>query len=75
MTTMTKTKAAETIAIHLCVNYRKNGGALTKLRAEELVSEMRGSHLGFYLQGVARIANPKTVLRLAIKNLKDNGEL
>jgi hypothetical protein len=66
---MTRTAAAEAIALHLRVSYRQNGGDLTVMRAEELVSELRAGHRGEYLQEVARLAHPKTVLRLAVAGL------
>lgn len=72
---MTKTEAAETIALHLRTSYRRDGGQLTRLRAEELVSEMRAGHRGQYLADVARLANPRTVLRLAVAGLRANGDL
>ena len=62
---MTKTEAAETIALRLRVNCRKADRTPTIYLAEDLVSEARGGHLGGYLQECAVLASPKTVLRLA----------
>lgn len=75
MTLMTKTEAAEIVATHLRTSFRRNGGHLTLQRAEEVVSEMRGGHKGEYLMGAARLAVPRTVLRLAVAELRANGEL
>lgn len=65
---MTKTEAAETIALHVRVAARK-GAALSITLAEEIVSEYRGGHRGEFLQQAASLANPKTVLLLARKGL------
>lgn len=65
---MTKSEAAETVALHVRVAVRK-GATLSITLAEEIVSEFRGGHRGEFLQEAARIANPKTVLRLARKGL------
>ncbi|MDI3330678.1 MAG: hypothetical protein QJR09_08080 [Micrococcus sp.] len=61
----TKTEAAETIALHVRVFCRKHGRTPDLAIAEEIVSEYRGGHRGPWLQGVALIANPKTVARRA----------
>jgi hypothetical protein len=65
MGVMTRTEAAEIIALRLRVTSRRAGSIPTLHRAEELVSEARGGHLGDYLKECADLANPKTVARLA----------
>lgn len=65
---MTKTEAAETIALHVRVAVRK-GATFSITLAEEIVSEYRGGHQGEFLRQAALLANPKTVLRLTKKGL------
>lgn len=67
---MTATQAASIVGMHVRVAARESGRAIEDIdytMCSEIVSEMRGGHQGGWCQGVARLANPKTVLRLAIK--------
>lgn len=72
---MTKTEAADTVALRLTVNSRKAGRTPTRRHAEELVSEMRGGHLGGFYREAATIAHPRTVHRIALANLRATGDL
>ena len=60
---MTKTYAAEQLAIHIRVQARKSGDAVTHMMVCEIMSEAI-SNGGFYAK-CAEIANYKTVERLA----------
>lgn len=66
---MTRTEAAETIALHVVVWSRKTGQPVTKTMVEEILSEYRGGHRGEFLQQTARLASVPTTLRLARKGL------
>jgi hypothetical protein len=66
---MNKTQAAEIVATEMRVFARTYGLELTKDLAEARVSELRGRQDGHGI--AARIASPKTVLRIA----KSQGEL
>jgi hypothetical protein len=61
----TPTEGAKTLAMHVVVFARKHECTVDLTLCEEIVSEYRGGHNGPWLQGQARVANPKTVLRYA----------
>lgn len=68
---MTRTEAAETIALDVRVWCRKNGKTPSLDIAEERVSELRGPNYQGNLKGdAANLANPKTVARIAIREWK-----
>ncbi len=65
---MTKTEAAEIMALDVRVWARRTGQPVTRLMCEERVSEWRGpNYAGTLKASAAAIANPKTVLRYAMK--------
>ena len=66
---MTRTEAAKTIAIQVRVWARRTSQPITMTRVEEILSELDGPrHRGLRLQTAARLANRKTVLRLALED-------
>jgi hypothetical protein len=70
---MTKTEAAEIMALDVRVWARETGRPITRLMCEERVSEWRGSgpsYAGTLKAAAAAIANPKTVLRCALKEAR-----
>lgn len=67
---MTRTEAAEIIALDVRVWARKATRAVTLALCEERVSELRGEHYQGNLKGdAANIANPKTVFRMALRDV------
>lgn len=63
---MTKTEAAEIMALDVRVWARKAGKPITKELCEDRVSELRGPNYQGNRKGdAANIANPTTVLRVA----------
>ena len=65
---MTKRHAAEVMALDVQVWARKHNQPVTLALCEERVSEWRGpNYAGTFKAQAALIANPKTVLRLALK--------
>lgn len=68
MNKMTRTEAADVMAIQVRCFARRTGQRLTLLMCEEIVSEFRGTvGEGRFLGDAARSANPKTVYRLATR--------
>jgi hypothetical protein len=66
---MTKTEAAEIIALDVRVQARKAGRKIDKAMCEERVSELRGQNYQGNLKGdAANIASPRTVLRIALRD-------
>jgi hypothetical protein len=65
---MTRTEAAEIIALDVRVWCRRNGKTPSLLVAQERVSELRGENYQGNLKGdAANLANPKTVARIAAR--------
>lgn len=61
---MTKTEAAETIAMTVRVWVRKTGNEATFLMCQEIISErLHESYAGTVVQEAARLANARTVWR------------
>jgi len=71
---MTKTEAAETIAIQVTVFARQTQQPVTKTAVWEHLSECQSGHRGEYLATAAKIANHKTVMRRCIADLKLMGD-
>jgi hypothetical protein len=71
---MTKTEAAETIALRVVVNARKTGQVITKTAVEETMSELGGGHHGAFLAEAAKNTNWRTALRIATALAKGTGD-
>ena len=67
---MTKTEAAEAIAIQVEAFARRTQQPITRDAVWAHLSECAAGHRGEYLAEAAKIANHTTVLRLAITNVK-----
>lgn len=67
---MTKTEAAEAIALQVTVFAYKTQQPITKMSVWEALSECGAGHRGEFLATAAKIANHKTVLKLAIADAK-----
>lgn len=62
---MTKTEAAETIALDVVVFARRNSLEITKTLVEERMSEARGGHLGGFVKQAADLTCWRSTLRAA----------
>lgn len=62
--TMTKTEAADMIALEVRVFANRTGQSITRLLVAEMMSEFDGRE-GMVLQTASRVANFNTVCRLA----------
>lgn len=71
---MTKTEAAREIALQVVVFARQRQQAFDMTAVWEHLSECAGGHRGEYLQRAARIANHKTVARLAREMARQRGD-
>jgi len=67
---MTKTEAAETIAIQVEAFARRTQQPITRDAVWAHLSECAAGHRGEYLAEAAKLANHKTVLRVAIANVR-----
>lgn len=66
---MTKTEAAEIMALDVRVWARKTGKPITRHMCEDRVSEWQAeNYAGTRKAAAASIANPKTVLRIALRD-------
>jgi hypothetical protein len=63
-----KTEAAEVIALQVIVFARKYQQPFTLLNVQEHMSECINGYRGEYLARAAKLANHKTVYRLAVKS-------
>lgn len=67
---MNKTEAAETIAIQVEAFARRTQQPITSDSVWGHLSECAAGHRGEYLAEAAKMANHKTVLRVAIANVR-----
>jgi len=71
---MTRTEAAREIALQVVVFARQHQQPFDMTAVCEHISECAGGYRGEYLQRAARIANHKTVARLARQMARQTGD-
>ena len=67
---MSKSEAAEAIALQVTVFANKHQQPFTMTSVWEVLSDCQGGYRGEYLAAAARIANHKTVYRLCVADAK-----
>lgn len=70
----TKSEATQALALQVTVFATKHQQAVTKLAVQEHISECATGHRGEYLQHCALLVSYKAVHKLAVEQLKQQGD-